>query len=68
MTKLSELKAGDTLIADAGFTCMAAGETEVTADSEGSLYVVCEDGVHYLAGQVDFEDHDTLVGLKLKGE
>lgn len=58
--KLNDLKAGDTIIADGGFTCMKAGEKIVEADDAG-LYVKCRSGHHYLDGQ-EAEDGE-LIGL-----
>ena len=58
--KLDELKVGDTVITDGGFTCMKASPRKVHEDNEG-LYIRCRDGRHYLDGQED-EDGE-LVGL-----
>lgn len=61
--KLDEIKSGDTIVTDGGFTCMGAGPKTVEADGDG-LFVRCNDGKHYLAGQEDEEGAD-LVGLSL---
>lgn len=73
--KLSELKPGDKLIADGGFTCMRDGAIKVVlAEPNGELYVFCDgpDGEggleegkchHNLKGQISQENHDSLVGL-----
>lgn len=59
--KLSELKPGDHVLADDGFTCGMNGKTlEVSQDDHG-LYVPCNEGKHHLDGQADDGDH--LVGL-----
>jgi hypothetical protein len=58
--RLGGLKAGDTLFADDGFTCMRAGVKAVQQDEHG-LYVKCRDGHHYLDGQL--KDDGTLSGL-----
>lgn len=58
--KLSDLKAGDTIIADDGFTCMHAGPKRVQSDDAG-LYVKCREGRHYLDGQEN--EAGELVGL-----
>jgi hypothetical protein len=59
--KLSDLEAGDIIIADGGFTCMKAGLKKVyTAD--GGLYVKCNQGRHYLVGQLDSDG--TLSGME----
>lgn len=60
--KADEVHAGDTLIADGGFTCIRGGaRLTVHADSEGHLYVECDEGSHDLAGQLT--EADTLIGL-----
>jgi hypothetical protein len=64
--KLSDLKPGDTVIADAGFTCMAAGPKIVESDDGRGLYVRCRRGRHYLDGQET--DDDELVGLSRPAE
>lgn len=57
--KLSELKAGDSIELDNGFTCAKSGVTTVQEDNLG-LYFTCSDGRHTLAGQVEDE---TLIGI-----
>lgn len=47
----ADVRAGDTLVADNGFTCMLAGPKQVHADTAQRLYVQCGDGRHYLHGQ-----------------
>lgn len=58
--KLTELKSGDIVTLDAGFTCMTPGPQTVAQDQNG-LYVECEHGHHYLDGQEGFDGH--LVGV-----
>jgi hypothetical protein len=58
--RLDDLKAGDTLFADDGFTCMQAGVKTVREDEDG-LYIPCADGSHYLDGQL--REDGTLAGL-----
>lgn len=70
--KLHDIEIGDTIIADEGFPCMAAGSHEVHADEDGHLFVWCkgeetEDGVfpygptkHHLDGQVDEPGGDVI--------
>lgn len=70
--KIDDLKAGDRLVADGGFTCIRAGclctvkwdgDTAYRDKSrESGLYVECDDGRHYLAGQVD-DDGGLVVGF-----
>ena len=60
--KLSELKPGDILIPDGGFTCMKEGaRMKVIQDHDGSLFLPCNCGGHALVGQADDGEH--LVGL-----
>jgi hypothetical protein len=62
-TKLIDLKEGDKLVADGGFTCLNEGQiVEVKKDAAGELYVPCRSGRHALDGQTD--DGETLVGLE----
>lgn len=59
--KLSELKVGDTIELDGGFTCRQAGRATVKARPDGALYFDCTDGGHALHGQAD--DGENLVGI-----
>lgn len=61
--KLNELKVGDKVFVDNGFTCMDAGEKIVKSD-KGHLYVECDAGHHDLAGQLN--DDGTLSGVSLQ--
>lgn len=61
--KLSELGAGDLVIADDSFTCLKTGSYLVEADDEGRLFIPCDHGKHYLDGQVSFTNPDDLIGL-----
>jgi len=61
--KLQDVKAGDKLIADAGFSCMPEGPAIVEVDPKGQLYIRCQNGCHYLDSMTDFTDGVTLVGL-----
>lgn len=60
--KLADVRAGDMLIADGGFSCLEAGPHEVKADPKGELFIDCADGGHYLSGQED--QNGELVGLE----
>ena len=62
MMKLSDLKAGDRIIADEGFTCLPVGP-HVVKDYNGELYVDCSCGKHMLDGQLDFTDCETIIGF-----
>jgi hypothetical protein len=60
--KLDELKEGDKIELDAGFTCHTAGIVTVCRDeNSGELYFACDQGRHYLVGQVDNDDR--LIGI-----
>ena len=39
--KLDQIKAGDVLIADGGFTCMSDGEVVTVKSDDGGLFVRC---------------------------
>lgn len=68
--KLSDLKAGETVIIDGGFPCMPAGPAIVQEDEAGHLYIYCNGGNptaqlaerHYLDSQED-EPNGDLVGI-----
>jgi hypothetical protein len=61
--KLRDVRPGDKLIADHGFTCIRTGAlVDVAADDKGALYVPCKRGRHYLDGQVDGPEGN-LLGL-----
>lgn len=56
--KLSQLKAGDWIKADDGFTCIKHGAIlQVRCDSDGDLFVPCRSGGHSLSGQADDGEH-----------
>jgi hypothetical protein len=60
--KLSELKSGDKIELDCGFTCVAAsilghGGYRTLFDIGKGLAFACNDGHHYLAGQADDGEH-----------
>lgn len=60
--RLSQLKPGDKVRTDGGFTCGMNNKTlEVKQDGSGNLYVDCDEGQHNLDGQADDGDH--LVGM-----
>ena len=62
---IQQLKAGMTVRIQKGFTCMEPGLKVVEKDGDGSLYVTCSDGKHFLDGQV-IDTKGTLVGIKPK--
>lgn len=59
--KLADIKIGDCVCLDGGFTCMKSGLQRVKGDERG-LYIPCDDGRHYLDGQED-EEGAELVGI-----
>jgi len=60
--KLSQLRAGEQVLLDKGFTCNCGGLTTIYEDTKG-LYFNCDDGHHYLSGQADDGEH--CVGVYL---
>jgi hypothetical protein len=60
-----QVKPGDRLFTDDGFTCMPAWQAKIVRrDEKGELYVAClceRGGRHYLDGQLD--EQGRLVGL-----
>lgn len=62
---INDIKVGDKLIADGGFTCMSNGEVKEVKSYGGGLvgfYVDCAEGTHNLEGQVD-DEQGFIVGL-----
>lgn len=62
---LKDVKEGDTLITDGGFTCMEEGEEKIVKNDNGVLCIDCDSGGHAIHGQSDSSD-TPLVGLKKK--
>ena len=57
MIPIKEVKAGMTLVADAGFSCVKAG-TKVRilrGINSDKFYFECSEGNHYLDGQIEGE-------------
>jgi hypothetical protein len=62
LMKLTDLKEGDKLVADDGFTCLADKQIcEVVRHPDGNLCVMCANGFHCLDGQLD--EQGDLVGF-----
>ncbi len=62
--KVSDVKAGDKLRADGGFTCIETGAVLEVKDADG-LYVCCALGSHWLIGQEEEIDGELVyVGLE----
>lgn len=58
--KITDIKEGDLITLDGGFTCAKAGQVLVHKDSQG-LFFQCDEGHHYIEGQLD-EECD-LIGI-----
>ena len=58
--KIADLRCGDTVKLDNGFSCMRG--TKTVENSEEGLYVSCTQGKHFLAGQLA-DDGEFLVGI-----
>jgi len=59
--KLDEVKAGDVVVLDGGFSCRAAGPARVFTTADGRPFVACRHGRHLLDGQQ--EEDGMLVGV-----
>ncbi len=67
--RAADVKVGDVMITDGGFTCMPAGaEKIVQADEESELCIPCDHGLHKLEGQLGYTDETEglYVGLMMK--
>jgi len=62
--KLDDLKPGDVITLDSGFTCHEAGNAQVESDTDGA-YFICANGRHYLDGQEGADGY--LVGITKAG-
>lgn len=64
---VSQVKAGDVLEADDGFTCLDEGDRlTVEKDDDGSLFVRCSEGHHNLDGQIEgVLEKEHYIGLYL---
>lgn len=66
--KLNEVKEGDRLVADGGFTCMRDGQVGVVfLMDDGKPALPCDAGCHTLDGQVDEKD-GSIIGLAMAPE
>lgn len=59
--KVSEISTGDTIEVDGDFTCISEGSRVLVKSSCNGLYFLCDQGRHYLDGQLD--DGDVYVGI-----
>ena len=62
--KIDEVEEYSILIPDGGFTCLKDGKEAVVYEDEFGLYVICDEGRHYLDGQLD--DGEEYIGFFLK--
>ena len=62
--KASQLKAGDEVQIDDGFTCLRANSTHIvfSGNDPDALYIRCDEGIHWLGGQLA-ADGETLIGV-----
>jgi hypothetical protein len=52
--RISDVTEGTILFTDGGFTCIEEGVRRVVhRDEDGSLWIACRQGRHYLNGQVE---------------
>lgn len=58
---LAELKVGDKLITDNGFTCLGDRVIVEVKEAKGEFFVECSKGEHFLLGQED--EQGECVGL-----
>ena len=49
--KLEEVKVGDKLVADSGFSCIDEGSVLTVMQALGEKYVSCRFGNHYLVAE-----------------
>lgn len=68
MAKLSfmDVRIGDTLRAEAGFTCLAEGQEVVVQGSWEGVWVECSEGEHFLRHNTDA--HMDLIGFTMSVE
>lgn len=61
-----EIKVGDVVKCDSGFTCIPANALRTVQQTEdGDLWIKCEAGMHFVDGQLN--EKNEYVGL-LRGE
>ena len=65
--RLDELEAGDVIRLDSGFTCVHLDTTRVVQKDEHGLFFSCDEGHHYLDGQLPFDSltDQHLVGVTI---
>jgi hypothetical protein len=61
--KISDLKAGEAVRGFRDWGCVPSNATRTVRQDSGGLFVVCNQGKHYLDGQED--ESGQLVGMKM---
>ena len=62
--KFSDLKDGETVKIDSGFECRREGKVVLMQTDEGRLFFLCDEGKHFLDGQLaDEPTDDSLIGI-----
>lgn len=54
--KLSELRVGDKVMVDGGFSCMHDGDVKIVKEKDG-LYIDCRYGHHHLHALATDDEH-----------
>lgn len=60
---INDLKVGDKVVTDAGFTCLDADVVCEVQEDEDGLFIECAEGKHHLHGQAGSDGE--IVGLRL---
>jgi hypothetical protein len=60
--KFHELTPGDE-VECSGLTCVPDKAVATVKRDGGGMYISCNDGKHYLSGQLSDTDHESLIGL-----
>lgn len=61
--RLSQLRRGDRVLTDDGFTCGINNKTLTVEQNAHGFFVPCDEGQHFLDGQLSDEDEDHLIGM-----
>lgn len=65
--RVDQVRSGSKVEADGGFTCVTGGQImEIREDPDDMLFFVCDEGRHYIAGQLD-QTGKFYIGLYLVG-
>lgn len=63
--RLTSCHAGDFVQVDGGFDCMSANAHYYVQSDEHGHFIPCTHGRHYLDGQCDHGNNDSLIGIYL---